>query len=231
MFTDLSDHVFTDLFSHVFTDLFSHVFTDLFSHVFTDLSSHVFTDLSSHVFTDLSSHVFTDLSSHMFTDLSSHVFTDLSSHVFTDLSSHVFTDLYSHVFTDLSSICSLPSVALFLCTVHIVSTHLFRPALLEHMPLIETHHHTLDNGVGEDGDLLNGSTSLLSITNSHNIQQSAKRPVSVSYNSSLYGRPPPYLTDHHPTWPTTTLPGRPPPPYPQCHLSSCALRVTWLFFC
>ncbi|KAL8613855.1 AP-1 complex subunit gamma-1 [Nucella lapillus] len=45
-----------------------------------------------------------------------------------------------------------------------------RPALLEHMPLIETHHHTLENGLDkEEDDLLGGDS--VSRTNQQNLQQ------------------------------------------------------------
>lgn len=48
---------------------------------------------------------------------------------------------------------------------------LLRPALLEHMPLIETHHHTLENGLDadEENDLLGGDP--VSRTNQQNLQQ------------------------------------------------------------
>ncbi|XP_076470674.1 AP-1 complex subunit gamma-1-like isoform X2 [Babylonia areolata] len=45
-----------------------------------------------------------------------------------------------------------------------------RPALLEHMPLIETHHHTLENGLDkEEDDLLGGDP--VTRTNQQNLQQ------------------------------------------------------------
>nr|KAG5693087.1 hypothetical protein BaRGS_014037 [Batillaria attramentaria] len=44
-----------------------------------------------------------------------------------------------------------------------------RPALLEHMPLIETHHHTLENGLEDEGeDLLGGDP--VTRANQHNMQ-------------------------------------------------------------
>ncbi|XP_070198443.1 AP-1 complex subunit gamma-1-like isoform X2 [Littorina saxatilis] len=47
-----------------------------------------------------------------------------------------------------------------------------RPALLEHMPLIVTHHHTLENGLDgmEENDLLGGDA--VSRTNQQNLQES-----------------------------------------------------------
>ena len=56
---------------------------------------------------------------------------------------------------------------------------MFRPALLEHMPLIETHHHTLENGLDgeEENDLLGGDP--VSRTNQQNLQQQQPQQVSA----------------------------------------------------
>jgi hypothetical protein len=59
-----------------------------------------------------------------------------------------------------------------------------RPALLEHMPLIETHHHTLQNGLaGEEDDLLGGGLGggdAVSQINQHNLQQTSPQTVLTS---------------------------------------------------
>ena len=63
-----------------------------------------------------------------------------------------------------------------------------RPALLEHMPLIETHHHTLENGLDkeEEDDLLGGDP--VSRTNQQNLQQQQpQQQQQVQHSSFTYG--------------------------------------------
>ena len=59
-----------------------------------------------------------------------------------------------------------------------ISNHPSRPALLEHMPLIEAHPHTLEDQYGEGQDDLNLLTDTVSKTNTLNSQM--EKPAEVN---------------------------------------------------